>query len=280
MSTSPKKPYQSQIDALSKRLDPQDEWFGEIEFKLDHLIQASEKSLMQGPPKPLHTLQQTLRSGVMIIINGSCISHANKRNLSRRNPSRSFTLAFSTESREVVGDMVKGILQDRRIATPRDDRRSDNYTEPWNVDPETDRKNVYEGYFDITRKVKIDVPFFWWKDRCRRFFWLVGCYGGLHWSRHRLRAPQPRHRLRAPLSLLQYKPFEKLENSNRFYLTVLTREACANHITFPNSLSSDPPSQGHPAEIVHLLGKFVDIVPEKRPPLRDIQHAIELVHRC
>ena len=51
MSTSPKKPYQSQIDALSKRLDPQDEWFGEIEFKLDHLIQASEKSLMQGPPQ-------------------------------------------------------------------------------------------------------------------------------------------------------------------------------------------------------------------------------------
>ena len=44
------------------------------------------------------------------------------------------------------------------------------------------------------------------------------------------------------ISLLQYRPFEKVENSNRFYLTVLARKASTDHITFPNSLSSDPPS--------------------------------------
>jgi len=83
------------------------------------------------------------------------------------------------------------------------------------------------------------------------------------------------------ISLPQYKPFEKLSNSNRFYLKVLAREASADPITFPNSLSSDPSSQDHPIEIAALLKEFVDIVPEELlgelPPLRDIQHAINLV---
>ena len=78
------------------------------------------------------------------------------------------------------------------------------------------------------------------------------------------------------IPLLQYKPFEKLGKCNRFYFTVLAREASTDHITFPTSLSSDPPSQNHPVQIVNLLKEFVNIVPDELPPLRDIQHAINL----
>jgi len=83
------------------------------------------------------------------------------------------------------------------------------------------------------------------------------------------------------ISLLQYKPFEKLGNSNRFYLIVLTREASSDHISFLNSLSSDPPSLDQPVETIDLLKLFAGIVleelPGEFPPLRDIQHAIDLV---
>jgi len=52
-------------------------------------------------------------------------------------------------------------------------------------------------------------------------------------------------------------------------------------ITFPHFLLSDPPSLDHPVEITNLLKEFADIVPEELPselpPLRDIQHAIDLV---
>jgi len=47
---------------------------------------------------------------------------------------------------------------EHRIATCRDDRRSANYREPRDTKPETDRRNVHEGYSDITRNVKVDVP--------------------------------------------------------------------------------------------------------------------------
>jgi len=46
MSSSPEQPYQSQINALSERLDHKDEWFDQLESKLDHLIRAFEKSPM------------------------------------------------------------------------------------------------------------------------------------------------------------------------------------------------------------------------------------------
>jgi len=41
-----KQTYKSQIDPLSKKLDNQDERFDQIEFKVDHLIRAFEKSPM------------------------------------------------------------------------------------------------------------------------------------------------------------------------------------------------------------------------------------------
>ena len=67
------------------------------------------------------------------------------------------------------------------------------------------------------------------------------------------------------ISLLQYKPFEKLGNSNKFYRTILAKEAFADHITFPHSPSSDPPSQDPLAEIAGLLEEFADVVTEELP---------------
>ena len=58
MLSSPKQPYQAQIDALYERLDHQDERFDQLESKLDHLIRAFEKSPNQTKPSP--TLLQTL----------------------------------------------------------------------------------------------------------------------------------------------------------------------------------------------------------------------------
>jgi len=51
MSSSPKQPSQSQVNALSERLDHQDERFDQLEFKLDHLIRAFEKSPTFDQPK-------------------------------------------------------------------------------------------------------------------------------------------------------------------------------------------------------------------------------------
>jgi len=51
MSSSPKEPYQAQIDALSERLDHQDERFDNLESKLDHLIRAFEKSPLPNQTK-------------------------------------------------------------------------------------------------------------------------------------------------------------------------------------------------------------------------------------
>jgi len=51
LSSSPKQSYQAQIDALSERLDHQDERFDQLESKLDHPIRAFEKSPMPDHPK-------------------------------------------------------------------------------------------------------------------------------------------------------------------------------------------------------------------------------------
>ena len=54
MSSSSKQLYQSQIDALSKRLDHQDERFGQLEANIDKLTQAFEEVLILidlNPPK-------------------------------------------------------------------------------------------------------------------------------------------------------------------------------------------------------------------------------------
>jgi len=54
----------------------------------------------------------------------------------------------------------QGDHRNRRLDTPRDDRRTGTLREPRHADVETDRRSVHEGYSDITRKVKVDVPSF------------------------------------------------------------------------------------------------------------------------
>ena len=71
---------------------------------------------------------------------------------------------------------------EHRIATCRDDRRSANYREPRDTKPETDRRNVHEGYSDITRKVKVDVPSFDGKIDATTFSdWLVSMKEYFDW---------------------------------------------------------------------------------------------------
>ena len=54
----------------------------------------------------------------------------------------------------------QGDHRNRRLDTPRDDRRTGNLREPRHADLETGRRSVHKGYSDITRKVKVDVPSF------------------------------------------------------------------------------------------------------------------------
>ena len=51
MSSSPKQPYQSQVDPLSERFDHQDERFDELEAKIDKLTWAFEKLPMLDQPQ-------------------------------------------------------------------------------------------------------------------------------------------------------------------------------------------------------------------------------------
>ena len=62
--------------------------------------------------------------------------------------------------------------RNRQVDTPRDDRKTGNPREPRHADLETDCRSVHEGYSDITRKVKVDVPSFEGKIDAT-------CYGGL-----------------------------------------------------------------------------------------------------
>jgi len=80
------------------------------------------------------------------------------------------------------------------------------------------------------------------------------------------------------ISLLYHRPFERLGNSNEFFLTILARELASDSIGFPNVHLG---AQDLPVEIDDMLKEFGDVVPEELPselrPLRDIQHAIDLV---
>ena len=76
----------------------------------------------------------------------------------------------------------KGDPRGHRIANSRDDKRSGKYREPRNTNLETDRRNVHEGYSDITRKVKVDVPSFDEKIDATTFSdWLVGMENYFDW---------------------------------------------------------------------------------------------------
>jgi len=104
MSSSPKQPYQSQINALSGRFDHQDERFDQIKSTLDHLIQAFDKSPVQDLP------EVSLRIAADFPVGGSdrCKWLMHKSGQQRRNLNNCFILTVVIESRKVVVDMVRG----------------------------------------------------------------------------------------------------------------------------------------------------------------------------
>lgn len=123
MSSSPKQPYQSQIDALSERLDYQDERFDQLEAKRDQIPRAFENlpsyDQPQTPPKiPLEML-----------VDG------------------------------VVWNMARG-PNGPYVWHPKDDKGTGNYRESRYVDLATDRRTAHEGYSSIIQKVNVDVPYF------------------------------------------------------------------------------------------------------------------------
>ena len=65
--------------------------------------------------------------------------------------------------------------------------------------------------------------------------------------------------------LLHRRPFVRLGNSTKFYLTILATELVLNSISFPSSPLSVLPSMEIPTEIYGLLNKFVDIVLDDLP---------------
>jgi len=67
------------------------------------------------------------------------------------------------------------------------------------------------------------------------------------------------------ISLLHHRTFERLENSNKFFLTILARELASDSIAFPNILSGDLSLQDLPVEIDDMLQEFVDVVPDELP---------------
>ena len=76
----------------------------------------------------------------------------------------------------------QGDHRNRRFDTPRDDRRMSNPKEPRHVDLKTDRRSVHEGYSDITRKVKVDVPSFDGKIDATTFSdWIVAMEDYFDW---------------------------------------------------------------------------------------------------
>jgi len=72
-----------------------------------------------------------------------------------------------------------------------------------------------------------------------------------------------------------------LGNFTKFYLTIITRELASDSISFPNFSPIAILSTKIRPKIDGLLKEFADIVqselPGELPPLRDIQHAINLV---
>ena len=72
--------------------------------------------------------------------------------------------------------------RNRQFDNPRDDGRTGNYREPRYADLETDRRSVHEGYSNITRKVKVDVPSFDGKiDATTSSDWIVATEDYFDW---------------------------------------------------------------------------------------------------
>ena len=66
---------------------------------------------------------------------------------------------------------------------------------------------------------------------------------------------------RGNIFLLHHRPFERLGNSNKFFLTILARKLASYSIAFPNVPSSIPPFQDLLAEIDDILKELADVVP-------------------
>ena len=85
MSSSPKQPYQSQINTLSERLDRQDARFDQLEAKIDKLTRAFEKLPMLDQPLTPSQFSPKLLMGGVIVISESFITQVELMSLRRGN---------------------------------------------------------------------------------------------------------------------------------------------------------------------------------------------------
>ena len=85
MSSSPKQPYQSQINTLFERLDCQDARFDQLDAKIDKLTRAFKKLPMLDQPQTPPQFSPDLLAGEMIVVNGSFISQVEQMSLRRGN---------------------------------------------------------------------------------------------------------------------------------------------------------------------------------------------------
>jgi len=182
MSSSPKQPYQSQIDILSDRPDRQDARFDQLEAKIDKLTRAFDKLPMfdqsQTPPQ---FSPELLVGGndrrQWVVYKSSRANELEERELEPATPSNPRMQGEGSNLRHDQGDH-----RNRQFHNPRDDRRTGNHREPRHADLETDRRRVHEGYFDITRKVKVDVRSFDEKIDATTFSdWIVAMEDYFDW---------------------------------------------------------------------------------------------------
>ena len=154
MSSSPKQPSQSQVNALSERLDHQDERFDQLEFKLDHLIRAFEKSPTFDQPKTSPHITADF------MVRGSdrrkwlMYKSGQHEESESEGPDQPLPYGHREREREQGSSWRhgQGDSKSRRFATHRDDRWSNNYRESRNANPETDHRNFHEGYSDVTQR--------------------------------------------------------------------------------------------------------------------------------
>lgn len=86
------------------------------------------------------------------------------------------------------------------------------------------------------------------------------------------RRSSPQAPLRKSLHILSHRAFEREGQRSRRWLAIVARE------TLPDSTES---KSDFPLEVRKLLEEFLDVMPDELPselpPMRDIQHAIDLV---
>ena len=68
---------------------------------------------------------------------------------------------------------------------------------------------------------------------------------------------------RGTISFLHHRTFERLRNSNKFYLTILAKNLDSNSISFLSSPTCVTPSKGTLEEIDKSLKSFANITPDE-----------------